>query len=44
VTNVARKTSIFYDQVTKNEYIVLKELNWDINKVTPYHFVKNYIS
>lgn len=44
VTNVSRKTSILYDQVTKNEYVVLKELNWEINKVTPYHFVKNYIS
>jgi hypothetical protein len=44
LTNVARKTSILYDQATKNEYVVLKELNWDINKVTPYHFVKNYIS
>ena len=44
VTNVARRTSVLYDQVTRNEFVVLRELGWDINKVTIYHFVKNYIS
>jgi len=44
VTNSARKSTLLYDQVTRNEYCVLRDLNWDINRVTIYHFVKNYIS
>jgi len=42
-SNLGRKT-ITYEQVIKNEFAICKELGWNLNQVTPYHFIKNYIS